>query len=213
MNCRAKKRFRFREPSRPTWHLSAKADWSIRTEFIPGSFIPGKCERTPAMNRAMRRQFFFVCLFLLVVTAYVSVFRQGVVSGDSMEPTYHNGQALLVLRRHSFSPLPQRGDVVVLKKDRDTIIKRVAYLPGDIITNQAVIEKTFSNNLADYYEQQPAPEARLAPVLIVPAGYIVVLGDNREISYDSRSFGPVALKDVLGSVVAAPSGPPDIAAP
>ena len=165
------------------------------------------------MSRAVRRQIFFVALFLAVVVAYVSVFRQGVVSGDSMEPTYHNGQALLVLRRHAFSPLPKRGDVVVLKKDRDTIIKRVAYLPGDMITNEAVIDKTFDNHLDDYYEQKPPSDQRLTPILIVPAGYIVVLGDNRDISYDSRSFGPVALKDVLGSVVAAPPGPPDIVAP
>ena len=165
------------------------------------------------MTRSMRRQFLFVCLFLMVVAAYISVFRQGVVSGDSMEPTYHNGQALLVLRRHWFSPLPKRGDVVVLRKDRDTIIKRVAYLPGDVVTNEAVLNPTLYNNLRDYYEQQPSAANPQSPVLIVPAGYLVVLGDNRAISYDSRSFGPVALKDVLGSVVAAPPGPPDIAAP
>ncbi len=165
------------------------------------------------MPRSLRRQIFFVCLFLVVVAAYVSLFRQGVVSGDSMEPNYHSGQALLVLRRHAFSALPKRGDVVVLKKDRDTIIKRVAYLPGDIITNAAVIGPTFANHLDDYYEQRPSAAKGQPPTLIVPAGYIVALGDNRAISYDSRSFGPVALRDVLGSVVAAPPGPPDIAAP
>jgi len=165
------------------------------------------------MQRSMRRQFFSVCLFLVVVAAYASLFRQGVVSGDSMEPTYHSGQALLVLRRHGFSPLPKRGDVVVLRKDRDTIIKRVAYLPGDIITNESVIAPTFNNNLDDFYEQTPPSDKHHNATLIVPAGYIVVLGDNRAISYDSRSFGPVSLKDVLGSVVAAPSGPPDIGAP
>ena len=165
------------------------------------------------MPRSLRRQIFFVCLFLVVVAVYVSLFRQGVVSGDSMEPTYHSGQALLVLRRHRFSPPPKRGDVVVLKKDRDTIIKRVAYLPGDIVTNEAALAPTFANHLDDYYEQRPAPAGSRHPILIVPAGYIVALGDNRAISYDSRSFGPVALRDVLGSVVAAPPGPPDIAAP
>ena len=165
------------------------------------------------MPRAMRRQAFFVGLFLVVVVVYVSLFRQGVVSGDSMEPTYHNGQALLVLRRHGYSSLPKRGDVVVIRKDRDTIIKRVAYLPGDVVANPAVLEPTRANShLEDYYEQE-AVGANPPPRLIVPQNYIVVLGDNRPISYDSRSFGPVSLNDVLGVVVAAPVGPPDIGSP
>lgn len=163
------------------------------------------------MPRSLRRQIFFVSTFLVVVVFYVTLFRQVVVSGDSMEPTYHSGQALLALRRQSFSPPLRRGDVIVLKKDRDTIIKRVAYLSGDIVTNEAVLNPTFVNRLSDYYEQQPATESDKLPRLIVPAGYIVVLGDNRAISYDSRSFGPVSLRDVLGRVFAAPSGPSDIA--
>ena len=163
------------------------------------------------MTRSLRRQILFVCLFLVVVVFYVTLFRQIVVSGDSMESTYHSGQTLLALRRHAFSPPLRRGDVIVLKKDRDTIIKRVAYLSGDTVTNEAVINPTFTAHLDDYYEQQPAAEPNGLPRLIVPAGYIVVLGDNRAISYDSRSFGPVSLRDVLGRVFAAPPGPSDIA--
>ena len=162
------------------------------------------------MPRSLRRQIFFVCVFLVVVAVYVTLFRQVVVNGDSMEPTYHSGQELLAERRNRFSPPLRRGDVVVLRKDRDTIIKRVAYLPGDLITNTAVIAPTFANHLDDYYEQQPNPDNPRMPRLIVPAGYIVALGDNRAISYDSRSFGPVSLREALGRVVAAPLGPPDI---
>ena len=162
------------------------------------------------MSKSVRRQTIFVLVFLLVVLVFVTTFRLAIVRGDSMETTYHDGQVLLVRRRNRFSGPLHRGDVVVLRKDRDVIIKRVSRLPGDELTDKNALNMTFNNNLSDYYEQPFADPAHpdAATRLIVPAGYIVVLGDNRRISEDSRFFGPIPLRDVLGVVIAAPSAPP-----
>ena len=65
------------------------------------------------------------------------------------------------------------------------------------------------SGLDDYYEQQPAlaPAGGPRPRLFVPKDYLVVLGDNIRNSEDSRVFGPVPIRDVLGVVVNSPRPP------
>ena len=159
------------------------------------------------LSRAPRRQTALIGVFLLLVVAFLVLFRMGVVRGQSMLPTYQDGQVVLVSRRHSYSPPLRRNDVVLLRKDRDVIIKRVYRLAGEEIDDSFpnVLRKTLANDLGDYYEHKTI-DGRLH--YFVPDGYIVVLGDNLRVSEDSRYFGPVPVRDVLGTAVAAPE-PPD----
>lgn len=159
------------------------------------------------LRRAPRRQTVLIGVFLLLVFMFLVLFRMGVVRGESMMPTYVDGQVVLVSRRHSFSPPLRHNDVVLLRKDRDVIIKRVYRLEGEEIDNTFpfVLSRTLFNNLGDYYEHKmEAGEIHY----YVPQGYIVVIGDNLRVSEDSRFFGPVPVRDVLGTAVAAP-GPPE----
>lgn len=162
------------------------------------------------MSRAARRQLLFIVVFLVVVVLFVTTFRMGLVRGDSMEPTYHNGQVVLVRRRNWFSPPLHHNDVVLLRKDRDVIIKRVFRLPGEEIDSSYpnVLLPTLRRELIDYYEQKVVQTPR-GPVmhLYVPDHFLVVIGDNLRISEDSRVFGPVPEHDVLGTVVGAPPPP------
>ena len=159
------------------------------------------------LRRAPRRQTVLIGVFLLLVVLFLVFFRMGVVRGESMTPTYVDGQVVLVSRRHSYSPPLRHNDVVLLRKDRDVIIKRVFRLEGEEIDNTFpfVLSRTLFNNLGDYYEHKTeGGHIRY----FVPQGYIVVLGDNLRVSEDSRFFGPVPVRDVLGTAVASP-GPPD----
>jgi signal peptidase I len=157
------------------------------------------------MSNGTRRQTLFVLVFIVVVILFVVTFRMGVVRGDSMLPTYVNGQ--VVLMRRWGKPL-KRGDVVVVKKDNDMIIKRVYRLPGEEVTDPIVLNMTYQYNLQDYYEQPFADkETGRRHRLFVPEGYLVILGDNPRVSEDSRLFGPVPQSDVLGIVVNAPTAP------
>jgi signal peptidase I len=162
------------------------------------------------LRSAPRRQTVLIGVFLILVILFLVLFRMGVVRGQSMTPTYVDGQVVLVRRRHSFSPPLRHNDVVLLRKDRDVIIKRVFRLEGEEIddTFPYVLSRTLMRNLGDYYEQK-TEAGRIH--YFVPKGYIVVLGDNLRVSEDSRFFGPVPVRDVLGSAVAAP-GPPDYTA-
>ena len=159
------------------------------------------------LRRAPRRQTALIGVFLLLVFLFLVLFRMGVVRGQSMTPTYVDGQIVLVSRRHTYSPPLRHNDVVLLRKDRDVIIKRVYRLEGEEIDNSFpfVLRRTLVNNLGDYYEHKIV-EGQIH--YIVPQGYIVVIGDNLRVSEDSRYFGPVPVRDVLGNAVASP-GPPD----
>ena len=165
------------------------------------------------MSRSVRRQVAFVALFLIVVVVFVTMFRMAVVRGNSMEPTYVNGQLALVRRRNWFSPPLRHNDVILVRQNRDVIIKRVYRLEGEEMTDTypyAVREmRRLHPNLMDYYEQQPVMRVLGGPFprLFVPKGYLVVLGDNQRVSEDSRIFGPVPLRDVLGVVVNSPPPP------
>jgi signal peptidase I len=163
------------------------------------------------MSRVARRQLIFVCVFLVVVLFFVTTFRMGVVRGDSMKPTYENGQVVLVRRRNWFSAPLHQNDVVLLQRGREVLIKRVYRLPGEEITDEAMKQYILiadrTNNMADYFEQQPGRTPQEGTRYFLPEGYLFVLGDNPRVSEDSRLFGPIPVRDVLGVVVDAPEPP------
>ncbi|WP_198675951.1 S26 family signal peptidase [Kribbella monticola] len=112
------------------------------------------------------------------------------VDGSSMEPAYRPGDRLLV-RRTSADKL-RRGDVVVVTAspstsppfgavgDRRWVVKRIAGLPGEVV---------------------PPEVARRVPQLTVPAGQLILLGDNAANSVDSRTAGGYAIDRLLGVVL------------
>ncbi len=158
------------------------------------------------LRRAPRRQTALIGIFLLLVVMFLVLFRMGVIRGLSMTPTYVDGQVVLVSRRHGYSLPLRQNDVVLLRKDRDVIIKRVYRLEGEEIDDAFpyVLSTTLANGLGDYYEHK-TEDGQIH--YYVPKGYIVVIGDNLRVSEDSRYFGPVPVRDVLGTAVASP-GPP-----
>ena len=129
-------------------------------------------------------------------------FRITVVRGDSMLPAYRDGQMVIVNRFPALSGPLRRGDIVLVKTASDVLIKRIAFLPGDTIEPP---ESFAFRRVKDYFEVERASEGPGFPLrLKVPQGYVVVLGDNRAVSEDSRILGPVALGDILGRVMNAP---------
>lgn len=161
------------------------------------------------MSRQTRRQTIFVVVFLVVVVLFVLTFRLGAVRGVSMQPTYEDGQAVLVLRRTWLNSGLKRGDVVLVQHGRDVLIKRIYRLPGEEIDERVTAFLRISSiyDLSDYYEQVPGKNVEQPPRLIVPQGFVVVLGDNARQSEDSRQFGPVPIRDIIGTVVNAPPPP------
>ncbi|MER6508659.1 S26 family signal peptidase [Nonomuraea sp. NPDC001636] len=108
------------------------------------------------------------------------------VEGDSMLPTYQPGERVLV--RRARPTRVRTGQVVVLARMADEgetrwIIKRLAAVPGDPIPREQI------------------PALRDAPGTQVPAGRLVVVGDNPAQSFDSRVSGYLRADRLLGVVL------------
>jgi signal peptidase I len=134
-------------------------------------------------------------IFLLIRFA-VQNFR---IEGFSMEPNFHDGQFLLVNKIiYMFHPA-ERGDVVIFRypnnPNRD-FIKRIIGLPGDrveivngrVIINGETLKETYPLNQGTY---------SYGPTTVGPGEYFV-LGDNRNNSSDSHSWGLLPAKDIIG---------------
>jgi signal peptidase I len=162
------------------------------------------------MQRSSRRQTLLICLFLILVVIFMTTFRMGIVRGQSMSPTFSDGQVVLVRRMATLGRRLRRGDVVLVNNDHDVIIKRIFRIPGEEIDHSFpdVLRSTERRNLTDYYEQETV-DTPTGPQThyYVQDGYLVVIGDNTSNSEDSRVFGPVSVKDVLGVVVRSPPAP------
>lgn len=149
----------------------------------------------------------FTCAIGLALLRLCCPFSIGVVQGSSMTPTYHPGQ-LFLLDRHYYRDHPvRRGDVVVVRSDDHTMIKRVFGLAGDSFWLLIQADGNKIDRFVVYPEMLPRIRRAAAhwdigriTHLKVPAGTVYLLGDCSESSIDSRSFGAVPVSAILGRV-------------
>jgi signal peptidase I len=135
--------------------------------------------------------------FAIVVVPFTYSFRLVRVQGHSMDPTFHNGQWLLVRRMNWPSPPLRVGDVVVFRMDGDLLVKRIAALGGEEIpVREDVLLIRPSHRRPGEWEEQVVSTTGQ-----VPEGQIYVLGDNPPVSDDSRTFGSVPVSALIGRVI------------
>lgn len=168
----------------------------------------------------------FFWALVIIVPIRVFLFQPFFVQGASMEPNFRDGDYLVVnelgykqtdlnfdgihfFSVGSFKDL-NRGDVVVFRYPKDPkqfFIKRIIGLPGETvkIENGKVMifdEKNPDGTLLDEHAYLPAGLATAGKVVTtLGSDEYFVLGDNRQFSHDSRSWGPLPKKDVVGKVL------------
>ena len=159
-----------------------------------------------------------VLLALFIRTFVVQAFK---IPSGSMLPTLQIGDHLLVSKFLYGIKMPftgtllvpfkkvGQGDVVVFRfpKDRSVdYIKRVIGTPGDtveirdkkvFVNGKPIVDSHAHITSATILDTKSSPRDNLGPIL-VPEDRIFVMGDNRDNSYDSRFWGFVDQKDVLG---------------
>ena len=137
---------------------------------------------------------------------YLFVARVHKVSGNSMVPTFQSGDFLITEKVAYRLGSPKRGDIIVLKNPRNEsqdFIKRVIGLPGDdveieggsvFINGQLLSEQYLPNNTST------APGAFLTEGNTIKVGtnQYFVFGDNRNHSSDSRDWGGVTKREIVG---------------
>lgn len=157
-------------------------------------------------------------ILIALIIAYVIkafLFERALVDGNSMNDTLFNNQQLIVYKLgYMFHP-PRRGDIVVLEHDPgkynkylplpdpDEVdyVKRVIGVPGDkvdIKNNHVVINNKVQKE--PYVKGNTYVESIDFPIT-VPKNKILVMGDNREESFDSRRFGLISYSRIRGKAL------------
>ncbi len=173
---------------------------SYRTEVIPEPEAPQQNRRSGVVRFAL--DIFETLVLSLVLFAVINAISARIrVDGFSMEPTLKTGEFVIVNKLAYKFNLPDRGDVIVFHYPRDPqqeYIKRVIGLPGDTITisnGQVLVNGQAIDE--PYIAAEPAYESQWT----VPEDSLFVLGDNRNNSSDSHSWGPVPMEKVIGKAI------------
>jgi len=148
-----------------------------------------------------------VLALLIVIPIRYFLFQPFFVRGQSMEPNFENGDYLIIDELSYRFSGPQRGDVVVFRypyNRSQSYIKRLIGLPGETIEikdNKIII---YSDGQARVLDEtaylsvnvQTTGELRIR----LDENEYFVLGDNRSVSSDSRTWGPLKRGDIIGKV-------------
>jgi signal peptidase I len=167
----------------------------------------GKFEHMPRLNNTIWIiiAFIFLSWFIRISAAY-TLFNQFskpfFIPSESMEPTLRRGDRIIV-HENGKNRLRQ-GDVVVFAnpENEDVFIKRIAGVAGDTI--QITLGRLLINNrFSDHpmlNRKEYTSNGRFATrfPFVVPESALFVLGDNSEVSIDSRFFGPVPETAIIG---------------
>ncbi len=163
---------------------------------------PAAPPRRPGWAFGALRELLETLLPAAIIAILVNLFlaQSTVVLGQSMETNLHENQRLITEKVSYWTHGPQRGDVVVLSPPPNCgvipLIKRVVALPGErieirngfIYIDGQLLDEPYIT-ARDHYEM---------PAQVVPPMSVFVMGDNRGASNDSRAFGPIAAKTILG---------------
>ncbi len=179
-----------------------------------------ECAFDPKAPRLIDKIFDFVELFAFTIaTVFVLttlVFRHAIVDGPSMDKTLAHGEHLII---SDLFYEPERGDIIVFdghaignEKLNKPIVKRVIALAGDsveidtdtgtVYVNGNAIDESGYRYLSGntYIDNEFEHIYAVNGAYTVPEGHVFVLGDNRNNSSDSRSFGPINKESILGEV-------------
>ncbi|OHA17789.1 MAG: signal peptidase I [Candidatus Taylorbacteria bacterium RIFCSPHIGHO2_01_FULL_46_22b] len=147
----------------------------------------------------------FVAISIIIVFAFRTFVAQPfIVSGESMVPTFLDGEYLIVDEVSYRFKEPKRDDVIIMRYPLDTktfFIKRIIGLPGETLEfNGSAITITPQNgdnpiNLAEPYVVHAGND--FFSVTLGSDEYFV-LGDNRSASSDSRRWGALPAKNIVG---------------
>lgn len=148
--------------------------------------------------------------FILAALVRTFVIEGLIVVGESMEPTIQSGDYIFINKMaYSNRNGPERGDIIVAYsrgKDAKKIVKRVIGLPGErfAVEEGAVVIRAKRLDPGEripeaYLKGTTTPSVGITLINLDPQEYFA-LGDNREVSIDSRELGPVDLWEIKGKV-------------
>ena len=177
---------------------------SLAGTLAPPSELEGQRRRgrvRPVFTRWLRD-----ILISLAVSAFFIIFlyQPVKVEGTSMLPTLEDQERVFINKFvYRLEPI-HRGDVVVFRYPRDpskSYIKRVIAVAGDRVKIEGGLVYVNGRQISEDYVSQIYEDVRsYAPTVVPPHSYFV-MGDHRNLSNDSRDFGPVNESYIYGKAV------------
>lgn len=170
----------------------------------PDSFLPNVPPGRPKPGwrgwvREILEMVAISAIIIFVVREATGQFR---VEGDSMQPSFHSDQYVLVDRVSYWLSAPARGDVIVFRypyaNDKD-FIKRVIGLPGETVSVEGGI---VSINGVPLEEPYILAGPGYSYMTVLGDDQYFVLGDNRDNSNDSHTWGGLEADYIIGRAVA-----------
>lgn len=140
---------------------------------------------------------------LLAVAVTLFVMQGFCVSGACMQPHLYTGERVLANKLVYHLSSPRRGEIVIFEYPKDPTqiyVKRVIGLPGETVAIQNGFVSINGRRLAEPYKTYDA-HGDMDPRL-VPKSQYFVMGDNRDVSDDSRYWGELPRYDIIGKAVA-----------
>lgn len=163
----------------------------------------------PALARAgvIRELLSTLALVLAIFSLVELAIPRFIVDGPSMQPNFGDGQFLIISRMQYIFSTPQRGDIIVFNvpgapASDPPLIKRVIGVPGDVVEIRDRLVYVNAVQLYEPYINEPCNEYRCADRRWeLGTDQYFVMGDNRNHSNDSRSFGPIDSSHIIGEAV------------
>jgi len=191
--------------------VAVMSDPSVRSvSTTPPQMTEHENRPTPAnqpnpLRRLLGRWLRDVLISLGVSIFFIVFLYQPVkVEGTSMMPTLEDQERVFINKFVYRLEAIQRGDVVVFRYPRDTsksYIKRVIAVPGDRVRIDNGLVYVNGRQVAEEYVPPMYEDVRSYAEIMVPQHSYFVLGDHRNLSNDSRDFGPVDESYIYGKAV------------
>ncbi len=146
---------------------------------------------------------FFALLIVIPIRFYL--FQPFIVRGASMEPSFHEADYLIVDQLSYRFREPERGEVIVFHYPQDPQkrhIKRIIGLPGEevVIEEEKIFIIDDGEMIVLEEEYLPLPRTSGEERIFLEEDHYFVMGDNRSASFDSRNWGSLPKKNIIGKV-------------
>jgi len=173
----------------------------MENKIEEGEIVLPKIQETESVWKLVR---FAVVAILIVIPIRIFIAQPFVVSGSSMFPTFHNGEYLIVDELSYRLREPQRDEVTIFRYPKDPkkfYIKRIIGLPNETIDiSGSSVTVTNTEHPDGFILEQPFVENNSNNIthFELKADEYFVMGDNRAQSSDSRYWGAVPRKNLIG---------------
>ncbi|NLP33893.1 MAG: signal peptidase I [Clostridiales bacterium] len=169
-----------------------------------------------------------VIAFFLYLIIDSTAIAKAQVEQSSMENTLYEGQQLVVNKLSYIFDEPDRGDIIIFfgdgekgtfieeftksfqrrfpigngeAKEKERLVKRVVGISGDEIDIKDGAIYINGEKLEEPYANGRTFPGKVELPIIIKENELFVIGDNREVSWDSRDFGPIDIKQVEGKAI------------